>query len=539
MTMTVSDAVAEELQRAGVDRAFGLPGGEVLFLIDALREKGIEFTLCRHEADAGLAAAVYGKLKRVPGVVITTLGPGASNLMLAFSNSILDREPLLAISAQIPDTWPQTHTHQRIPLLECYRPVTKYAAAIDGYTARRNVRRALEYAMEQPSGPSYVTISPEDALLGAYEHDDGLSANLNARDGALPVGDASLAAQELSARLSSAERPLVLLGIGIDQRHAGRVRQWLAAWGLQVGVTPKVKGMVDETQENFVGVVGGMAIDTAILEALHAADLIVSLGLDPVEVDKTWHAELPITWALEAPMALNVVPRRNLICANHGDLLDCLIKTDPPREWGDPFKELKVLRREIYESGNPDDPDLSKNPLSVVRALAEVVPAETIVTTDVGAHKYLFGQFWPNRHPETFFMSNGLSGMGYGIPAALGAKLARPEVPVLAVVGDGGFSMNSQELETAERVGAPIIVIVLADKSYSLIRISQMNKGLPNYGVDFHPIDSVQAAQACGVHGVRAESGRELSSAVQEALSNDRSLVVEVPMEVSAYGPIV
>ena len=158
-------------------------------------------------------------------------------------------------------------------------------------------------------------------------------------------------------------------------------------------------------------------------------------------------------------------------------------------------------------------------PGDIVQALASVMPAETIVTTDVGSHKYLFGQSWPSRQPETFWMSNGLSGMAYGLSAAIGAKLARPDAPVLAAVGDGGFSMNAQELESAERVGAPFITVVLEDGSYSLIKISQAGKKLEPYRTDFRPIDTVKMAEACGVAGLRTSQPRRTRRRRQAAPS--------------------
>jgi acetolactate synthase-1/2/3 large subunit len=174
-------------------------------------------------------------------------------------------------------------------------------------------------------------------------------------------------------------------------------------------------------------------------------------------------------------------------------------------------------------------------PGDIVTALAEALPPATIVTTDVGSHKYLFGQFWPSREPDTFWMSNGLSGMAYGLSAAIGAKLARPDVPVLAAVGDGGFSMNAQELESAERVGAPFITVVLEDHSYSLIKLSQQGKKLPPYRVDFGPIDTVKIADACGVEAVRTTNADELASAAKRAVGRGRSLVAAVPVDANDY----
>lgn len=156
-TQTVAEAIADELALAGIDRVFGLPGGEVLVLMEALRRRGVAFALCRHEASAGFMAAVYGKLKGVPGAVLTTLGPGAANLMLPLANCWLDREPLVAISADIPTGWPAQHTHQRLPLHEVYRPIVKSAAAVNSLNARAAIQRAVAISQEEPQGPTYQT----------------------------------------------------------------------------------------------------------------------------------------------------------------------------------------------------------------------------------------------------------------------------------------------------------------------------------------------------------------------------------------------
>jgi acetolactate synthase-1/2/3 large subunit len=174
-------------------------------------------------------------------------------------------------------------------------------------------------------------------------------------------------------------------------------------------------------------------------------------------------------------------------------------------------------------------------PGDIVQALASVMPPDTIVTTDVGSHKFLFGQYWPSREPDTFWMSNGLSGMAYGLSAAIGAKLARPDAPVVAAVGDGGFSMNAQELETADRVGAPFVTVVLEDGSYSLIRISQARKGLPPYRTGFGRIDTVTMAEACGVKGLRTTNPDELATAAKRAVAERRSLVIAVPVDDADY----
>jgi acetolactate synthase-1/2/3 large subunit len=339
-------------------------------------------------------------------------------------------------------------------------------------------------------------------------------------------------AADLRARCAMASRPMVLVGLGIEAYNAERLRRWVNDWQLPVAVTPKVKGIVDETLPNFVGVISGMAADGVMVDALKAADLLIGVGLDPVEIDKTWHAELDIQWVLEARNATGAVPD-NVLLVDHSQLLDALTEGPAPKQWGRPFAEYQKKRADLLvgTAGAPN----TMWPGDIIRALSSAMPPETIVTTDVGSHKYLFGQFWPSRHPETFWMSNGLSGMAYGLSAAIGAKLARPDVPVLAAVGDGGFSMNAQELETAERIGAPFITVVLEDSSYSLIKLAQENRKLEPYRMDFNPIDNVKMAEACGVEAIRTTSPDELASAVKRAVDGKKSLMVAIPVHYEDY----
>src|SRR6185295_4607204 len=305
--ISTAAAAAQIIADAGIERVFGLPGGEVLVLMDALRAAGVDFVLMRHEANAGIAAAVYGKLRRQPGIVVTTLGPGAANLMLPLSNAYLDQEPLLAISAQLPDEFPPSHTHQLLPLHDVYRPIAKQVAKITAATVGDVVPRALAACMRRPFGAAYLTLSAREALKPVDEPAGAGSSDIVAIPPARS-GDAGRMAKDLRARLEQAKRPLVLVGLGIDPANAPRIRRWVSEWNLPVAVTPKVKGIVDETAANFVGVAGGMAADDLMREAIDAADLRIGFGLDPVEIDSLWHAELPIHWVLEAENVGGLVP---------------------------------------------------------------------------------------------------------------------------------------------------------------------------------------------------------------------------------------
>ena len=405
--MITAEAVAQSLAEAGITKAFGLPGGEVLVLIDELRKAGIDFVLMRHEANAGLAAAVYGKLTRQPGLVIATMGPGAANLLLPIANSYLDQEPLLAITAQLPDDSPESHTHQLLPLHETFQPICRVVDRITQGNVSEVVDRAIAACMSRPFTASYLTISAREAMQPITM----IGRKYNEGPPTRPMANPAAKAADLRARCAMAKKPIVLLGLGVDVLNAERLRRWIDTWQLPVAVTPKVKGIIDETSPNFVGVISGMAADGVMVDALNAADLRIGFGLDPVEIDKTWHAELEIQWVLESRNATGALPA-NVPLVNHMALLDAMLDAKAPAQWGRPFAEFQKKRLEML-NGTAGAPG-TMWPGDIIRALSSVLPPETIVTTDVGSHTYLFGQYWPIRPPETFWLSNGLSGMASG-----------------------------------------------------------------------------------------------------------------------------
>jgi acetolactate synthase-1/2/3 large subunit len=251
-------------------------------------------------------------------VVIATLGPGAANLMLPVASAYLDQEPLLAITAQLPDDFPETHTHQLLPLRDIYQPICRVVDKVTHDTVDDVVDRALIACMDRPFGVSYLTLSAREAIKEARP-----GGAVFEGPPTQPMGNPAARAADLRARCAMAAKPLVLLGLGIDRVSIAPLRKWIDDWQLPVAVTPKVKGIVDETQPNFLGVISGMAADGLMVDAIKAADLLIGFGLDPVEIDKTWHAELEIQWVLEARNATGVVPD-HVQLVNHVPLLAAL-----------------------------------------------------------------------------------------------------------------------------------------------------------------------------------------------------------------------
>jgi acetolactate synthase-1/2/3 large subunit len=299
-------------------------------------------------------------------------------------------------------------------------------------------------------------------------------------------------------------------------------------------VTPKVKGILPEDDPRFLGVASGMAIDRDIVETIRAADLVVGIGFDPVECDKTWFAEVDIV-ALDSTTMHEGRYRPMEAIGDLAALIAALSVVLEPKPWPE---DLLWGRRKAV-SRTPANPSQGLSPLRLIEELRAVFPRDGVVTCDVGSHKLLMGQFWRAYQPGTFFMSNGLSGMGFGIPAAVGAQLAHPDRPVLAVVGDGGMLMMLHDLALIRELNLPIVTVVFSDSSLSLIRVSQQRRGLPNYGVDFTAPDFAAIAQAFGIAGRRAESIAAVRTEVERALSARRSLLLDVPVDPGEYYDLV
>ena len=423
---TTAAVIARVLSGAGIDRVFGLPGGEVLVLIDELRRAGVDFVLMRHEANAGIAAAVYGKLRGQPGVVLTHAGPGRGEPDAAAEQRVpgsrAAARDLGADSRRIPG---EPHA-SALPLHDVYRPVD--ALRGDDHSAERHRGRATRAGGVHGAA---VRRGVRDAVRarGAEARGGHGAGRIRSSAGSRPIGRLrGRGARAGGRRCGGAKRPLVVVGLAIDPANAARLRAWLDAWNLPVAVTPKVKGIVDETAANFVGVVGGMAADDVMCDALpgggRAGRRRPRSGGSRQDVARRAGR---FDWVLDAPNVGGGGHRaaRRRARGSRRDPRGAGRSQPPPAAWDAPFDEFQTAARRDCCAIDPAPPARC-GPGTSSQALAAALPPETIVTTDVGSHKYLFGQYWPSRHPETFWMSNGLSGMAYGLSAAIGAQARAP-----------------------------------------------------------------------------------------------------------------
>lgn len=528
---TNAEAIAATLADAGIDCAFGLPGGEITVLIEACRRAGIRFYLTGHEASAAFMADVTGQITGRPGVCLATLGPGAVNLGLGVANAMLDRSPVLAITADLSTSLAPHFPHQRLPLGRLFGAVAKASATVNGRGTDEVVRRAISLATAPPPGPVHLALPSNLAAsaAGAGPAPGDFGPPLQPpRAEETPPTTALAEAHDL---LAGADRPLVLVGLGCGPRDAAALRAFIDRTGWPFVVTPKAKGMLPEDAPGFLGVAGGMAIDAAVLETIEAADVLLGVGFDPVECDKDWYVRRRIANLSRASTAEGGYRPIEVI----GDIGASVAALAPlaPRPW--PEALLVAARARIRPEPLTFPAGGGLSPLAAMRALRDVAPRETVLSCDVGSHKYYCGQFWTTYEPLTFFMSNGLSGMGYGVPAAIAAKLQCPGRPVLSVVGDGGLLMMLHNLTFLRQYEVPVTIVCFVDASLSLIRVGQRRRGFEPYGVDFPPPAFETIAAGFGIDGARVDSLDALRRTVARALASGRPAVITVPIDGREY----
>jgi len=527
---THSQVIAKTLAEQGVKYVFGLPGGEITAFIDACRRADIRFVLTGHESSAALIAQVMGQMTGKPGVCAATLGPGATNLVTGVANAFLDRSPLIAIVAQIPNASYKTMTHQRLGIDALFAPITKRSSVAGAGDSSKLVRESLSLAATPRPGPVMLVlpsdVATQECALCA-ETPEAHSLSDKAKNCSL------LKVQE---RIARSQRPVVIIGLGVPSGAASAVRKLVEALQAPFLVTPKAKGILSEEHPLFLGVASGMAIDRDILETIRAADLVVGIGFDPVEVDKTWFADVEVAAIDSVTMAEGDYHPLEAT----GDLVSLITDLTGavmvgPKRWPE---ELLQARRQARKR-LPRTAEKGVSPLGLIEGLRSVFPRDGIVTCDVGSHKLLMGQFWQSYEPGTFFMSNGLSGMGYGIPSAIGAQLVHPERAVMAVVGDGGMLMMIHDLALIRELRLPVVVVVLTDNSLSLIRVSQERRGYPSCGVNFTSPDFAAVAKAFSIHAEEAKTIPQAREAVERALGQRSALLLEVPVDLREYYDLV
>jgi len=508
--MTPAEQLAAALARRGTDTAFGMPGGGPnLDVVGALDAAGIRFVLAHGETAACIMASTYGYLTEQVCPAIVTRGPGAASAVNGAAQATLDRQPLLLVTDTVGEESAERIAHQRIDQRAMLAPVTKASVPITGYTSAAEIDDILAFAAQAPAGAGHFDYDP--TALGA-----GFPPQFDSSD----TGGTTTDATRL---IAGAERPIIIVGLGAVA-DAVEVRRAVEDFGAPTFATYQGIGVLPTEHRASAGLFTNGASEQALIDA---ADLVVLVGVDPVEpIPAEWTSTAPVLAIAATPTTDPYFPTTVEVVGDVGQLALALLVGSHswPPTTGSEYRD--AVRDELAATTPPPSDDAASTqpltPLDIVRTTAEALPRETRVTVDAGAHFLAIMPFWPAVEPKQVLISNGLATMGYALPAAIGAALARPENPTLCLVGDGGLGMTLAELETVARLNLPITIVVFNDSALSLIEIKQRKDALGighggDAAVRYAPTDFAAIASGSGLIGRTVETVADLQRALSAA----------------------
>ncbi|HIK27224.1 MAG: acetolactate synthase large subunit [Oscillatoriaceae bacterium SKW80] len=527
--MNTAELLVRCLENEGVRYIFGLPGEENLHVLEALQNSSIQFITVRHEQGAAFMADVYGRLTGQAGVCLSTLGPGATNLMTGVADANLDGAPLVAITGQVGTDRMHIESHQYLDLVAMFAPVTKWnAQLVRPSITPELVRRAFKRAQTEKPGAVHIDVPENIAAMPVTG--EPLSK------GDLEKTYASLRSIEHAAEvISEAKNPLILVGNGAIRANASAaLTEFASRLNIPVANTFMGKGAIPYTHPLALWAVGLQQRDY-INCGFDNTDLVIAIGYDLIEYSpKKWNKDgkIPILHiaATHAEVDSSYIPIIEVV----GDISDSLLEIlKRANRHGKPEPYALGLRDEIradYEQ-YANDTGFPIKPQKLIYDLRQVMAPEDIVICDVGAHKMWMARHYHCERPNTCIISNGFAAMGIAIPGAIAAKLVFPDKNIVAVTGDGGFMMNCQELETALRVGTPFVTIIFNDCGYGLIEWKQYNQFGRSAFVKFNNPDFVKLAESMGLKGYRIESTAELIPTIKKAMAQKVPTVIDCPVD--------
>lgn len=531
--MNNADLIVLILKEAGIRYGFGLPSGNVLPLMEAMRTGGIGFVLTAHEGSAAFAADVTGRMTGVPGLCIATLGPGATNLTTGVGGAWLDRSPLIAITC----TWNEAQLGRRLQMWidhhALFKPITKATLRLRTGEIFPTMAQALKIALSEPQGPVHLDLPEDVALAPATEAMGRLPAPLFLA----PTPKQSIV--QAGKLLRAARRPLAVIGAtAMRMRDPRTLLSFVERHGMPFATTMMAKGMIDEEHPLSLGCIE-RAMRKLQRMPFRSADLVVGLGYDTVEVEyEAWAGETPVLHV--GIESADVDPGVRITHEVVGDLDASIARmAGLPAAGSDWPAQFTVRHRDRFRNAlRPATASFA--PHQAIDVVRRVLPAEGVLAVDVGAHTHQIGSQWTAHAPRTFLVTNGWSSMGFGIPAAIAAKLAYPKLPVVCILGDGCFQMSCGEVAVAKRQGLPIPFVVLDDRWLSLIRVKQERLGFPYCGTAISPADDPPPpAHHFGVRTVGVESAAGLDRELRGALAADGPTIIEAAVDAAHYSQTV
>ncbi|NEQ53197.1 MAG: acetolactate synthase large subunit [Leptolyngbya sp. SIO3F4] len=527
--MNTAELLVRCLENEGVEYIFGVPGEENLQILQALKQSSIQFVTTRHEQGAAFMADVYGRLTGKAGVCLSTLGPGATNLITGVADANLDRAPLVAITGQVGTDRMHIESHQYLDLVAMFAPVTQWNTQIvrPSNTAEI-VRKAFKLA--QTGDPGAVHIDLPENIADMEATGKPLTCNHNEKTFA-----ALETIQKAANAISQAQRPLILVGNGaIRARASEAIMKMVEELQIPVTNTFMGKGVVPYQHPLALWTVGLQQRDF-ISCAIDQSDLVIAVGYDLVEYPpKKWNpdGQLPIIHVgmIPAEIDSSYMPVVEVIGDISDSLEEILKRVERKSQSSYPFQSVRDEMRADYEQYR-DDIAFPIKPQKLLYDLRQVMGPEDIVLSDVGAHKMWIARNYHCESPNTCLISNGFASMGIAIPGAIAAKLVYPERKIVAVTGDGGFMMNCQELETALRLGTPFVTIIFNDGGYGLIEWKQHNHYGESAFIKFNNPDFVALAKSFGLQGYRVTSTEDFIPTLKDALVADVPVIIDCPID--------
>ena len=527
--MQAAELMVRCLEAEGVERIYAIPGEETLELVDALSRSPIEIVIVRHEQGAAFMADVHGRLTGRPGVCLGTLGPGATNLITGVADAYLDYAPMVAITGQVKLALVHKESHQYVDVVDMLRPVTKWNARIERpETVPEVVRKAFKVAAAEKPGPTHLELSETIAAaeLPSYMRPLGHSRPAAKTPDSAAISDAA-------AIIRAARRPVVLTGNGTIRAGASpNLRAFCEHAGIPACPTFMGKGALDDRSMLALPAVGLQARDS-VTAGLDEADVVICCGYDLVEFGPAaWNPERRkrIVHIDSKPAEVDdaYIPEVELV-GDVDDTLDALREELPAGAEPSYSTRLRVavateLRATVERPG-------VVSPQAAISAIRAAMAPEDILISDVGAHKLWLGRLFPAYEPNTVIISNGFATMGIGLPGAIAAKLAMPERRVLTVSGDGGFLMNVQEMETATRLGVPVVAVVWVDGAYGVIGWKQERRFGRTHAINFGNPDFAGLASSFGWAHREATDAGALRDALAGSLDGEVPTLITVPID--------
>ncbi len=527
--MKASDIFVKSLEAEGVEYIFGVPGEENLDFLESLRTSKIKFILTRHEQAAVFMAATLGRLTGKAGVALSTLGPGATNLITGVAYAQLGGMPLVVITGQKPIKKSKQGQFQILDMVSMMTPITKMATSIiSGDRVASTVRQAFKLAQAERPGAVHLEL-PEDI---AAEESQVLSITPVKVRRTAP--DPKAISQAV-ALLEKAQRPLVLIASGANRKLVRKqLLNFLEKTQIPFVATQMGKGVIDETHPLYLGT-AALSNNDFVHCALDRADTILVIGHDiiekpPVILTNEKRAVIDLNF-FEARVDEIYLPSLEVVGDISHSLWLLAEKIVPSKKWDFTYfhKMAAQLKNQIAQKQL--DGNFPMKPQRIVADLRLALPPKGILALDNGMYKIWIARDFPAMEQNTVLLDNALATMGAGLPSAMAAKLLNPDQPVVAVVGDGGFMMSSQELETAKRLGLQLTVLILRDDAYGMIKWKQANQNLPDFGLDFGNPDFVKLAESFGVKGVAIKTAAELLPALQASFQYPGVTVIDCPID--------